>query len=57
MSFDCIVQQVGREKVEAAGLSSRVELQLGDAQDLSDIPDGSIDKVRLPRLCAYQIPS
>lgn len=37
--------QVGRKKVEEAGLSSSVQLHIGDAQDLADVPDGSIDKV------------
>lgn len=29
-----------------AGLSSRVRLEIGDAQDLSEIEDESVDKVR-----------
>lgn len=41
--------QVGREKVAEAGLSSRVRLQIGDAQDLADIADGSVDKVNACR--------
>ncbi|CAN0384018.1 unnamed protein product, partial [Ectocarpus sp. 13 AM-2016] len=39
--------QVGREKVAEAGLSSRVRLQIGDAQDLADIADGSVDKLTM----------
>ncbi|CBN73982.1 Ubiquinone/menaquinone biosynthesis methyltransferase ubiE, putative [Ectocarpus siliculosus] len=39
--------EVGREKVAEAGLSSRVRLQIGDAQDLADIADGSVDKLTM----------
>eukprot|EP00903_Cladosiphon_okamuranus_P020915 g19207.t1 len=39
--------EVGREKAAEAGLSSRVLLQIGDAQDLVDIADGSVDKVTM----------
>lgn len=31
--------------MEEAGLSSLVQLRIGDAQDLADVPDGSVDKV------------
>eukprot|EP00752_Nemacystus_decipiens_P009755 g8712.t1 len=39
--------EVGREKAAEAGLSSRVLLQTGDAQDLVDIADGSVDKLTM----------
>ncbi len=43
----CLLPQVGREKTAEAGLSSRVVLEIGDAQDLSEIADGSVDKVTI----------
>ncbi|CAM9225519.1 unnamed protein product [Scytosiphon promiscuus] len=39
--------EVGREKAAEAGLSSRVRLEIGDAQNLSDIADGSVDKLTM----------
>lgn len=45
MPIKWLVLQVGREKAAGAGLSSRVLLQMGDAQDLVDIADHSVDKV------------
>ena len=43
---------MGREKAAEAGLSARVLLQIGDAQDLADIADGSVDKVNHEMLFA-----
>ncbi|CAM9383295.1 unnamed protein product [Hapterophycus canaliculatus] len=39
--------EVGRRKAAEAGLSSRVRLEIGDAQNLSDIADGSVDKLTM----------
>ncbi|CAN0385448.1 unnamed protein product [Discosporangium mesarthrocarpum] len=39
--------EVGRGKASAQGLSSFIELRIGDAQQLKEIPDGSVDKVLL----------
>jgi demethylmenaquinone methyltransferase / 2-methoxy-6-polyprenyl-1,4-benzoquinol methylase len=39
--------RLGRVKVEAAGLSARVSLQRGDAQDLSTFAAGSVDAVSM----------
>lgn len=48
------VLQVGREKAAEAGLSSRVLLKIGDAQDLVEIADGSVDKVN-SFLCSLRL--
>ncbi|CAM9809382.1 unnamed protein product [Pylaiella littoralis] len=42
-----MIRKVGRGKTAEAGLSSRVRLQIGDAQDLSEIADGSVDKLTM----------
>lgn len=39
--------RVGRVKVDAAGLAERVSLQVGDAQQLSDFADRSVDAVSM----------
>ncbi|CAM9912078.1 unnamed protein product [Choristocarpus tenellus] len=41
------IPPIGQGKVDAAGLASSVQLQLGDAQDLGGIPSGSVDKLTM----------
>ncbi|CAM9708800.1 unnamed protein product [Discosporangium mesarthrocarpum] len=38
---------VGRGKASAQGLSSVIELRMGDAHQLKEIPDSSVDKVTM----------